>query len=74
MILSIERRIRHAQIGLICTVIAMAGLVVCFVSARVVAGYSLPRFLLFFCLVSDACTACFFLWLLKRLKKQQSQK
>ncbi len=71
---TIETRIRHALIGLICVAIAAAGLVFAAVGAKEVAGYSFPRHFFLFSLLGDIYCACFFLWLLKRLKKQQSER
>jgi uncharacterized membrane protein len=71
---TVEVRIRHAKPGLICVAIAAVGLVFSAMGVKVVAGYSFPRSLLLFSLLADIYGACFFLWLLRRLKKQQSAK
>jgi hypothetical protein len=70
---TIETRIRHARIGLVCVAIAAAGLIFSAVGAKVVAGFSLPHYFVLFSLLGDAYCAFFFLWILKRLKKQQSE-
>jgi uncharacterized membrane protein len=69
---TIENRIRHAWFGLICVTVAAVALVFSAVLAKLVAGFSFPRHFLLFSLLGDAYCGCFFVWMLKRLKKQQS--
>ena len=58
--------------GLVGGAIAAFGVTVCAVSAKVVTGYSFPHHYLLFVLLGDSYCVCFFVWLLRRLKKQQS--
>jgi threonine/homoserine/homoserine lactone efflux protein len=69
---TIENRIRHAWIGLIGVAVAAVGLVFVAVLGRLPVGFSFPRHFLLFSLLGDAYCIGFLVWLLKRLKKQQS--
>ena len=65
---TIQTWIRHARLGLVCCAIAVVALIVSALGAKVAVGYEFPRVLLLFSLLADTSCACFFLWLLKRLK------
>ena len=71
---TIESRINHARLGLLCIVIGAVGLVLAAAGSKFVAGVTFPYRLFLFCLLGDVYGICFFLWLLKRLKKQQAEK
>jgi len=49
----------------------MAGLVVAVESAKEV-GFQFPHYFLLFGLLGDASCVCFFLWLIRRWKKESS--
>jgi short subunit fatty acids transporter len=70
---SLESRMLHARLGLICCGIAALGLIFSAVGSKATVGYSFPRNFLFLSLLGDAYGAVFFLWLLKRLKKQSEK-
>lgn len=69
----IETSIRRARLGLFCCVVGAVGLILSAVEAKAI-GYTPFRHFLLFALLGDAYGACFFLWLLRRMKKQQSAK
>jgi hypothetical protein len=71
---TIENRITNARLGLMCCAVGAVGLIYSAISAKLTIGYSFPRSVLVLSLLGDAYGACFFLWRLKRLRKEQSAK
>jgi hypothetical protein len=57
---TIEARIRHVWLGLICAAVAAIGVVFLAVFAKLPTGFSFPHHFLPFILLSDAYTAGFF--------------
>ena len=61
-------RIRLYRLGLVCCVFGAVGAVISAAVAKEV-GYPVPRHFLLLTVLGATYTFCFFLWLLKRLKR-----
>ena len=71
---TIESRIRNAQAGLVCVAAGALGVVFLAVHLKLGGRFIFQHYFLLFILLSDAYAAGFLVWMLRRLKKEQSAK
>jgi hypothetical protein len=71
---TIESRIRNAQAGLVCVAAGAIGVVFFAVDLKVEGKFNFPHYFLLFILLGDAYAAGVFVWMIRRLRKEQSAK